>query len=62
MPQAQSKPTGSDTTRRGFLALILMSAGLVLSYGLLAVEGFLFLLPERLKPKGRYTDDRAALL
>lgn len=42
------------TTRRDTLALILMGAGLTLSYGLLAAEGFLFLLPRRLEPRVRW--------
>ncbi len=47
--------SGADgATRRDALALILMGAGLVLSYGLLAAQGFLFLLPRRLKPEVRW--------
>ena len=41
-------------TRRDVLARILMGAGLALSYGLLAAQGFLFLLPRRLEPKVRW--------
>ncbi|MFQ5840162.1 MAG: Rieske 2Fe-2S domain-containing protein [Candidatus Methylomirabilales bacterium] len=40
-------------TRRDWLAVILMGVGLVLSYGMLTVEGLLFLLPQRLKPRTR---------
>ena len=54
MTQAKIEPPGANPTRRGILALILMSVGLALSYGVLATEGFLFLLPERLKPKVRW--------
>ena len=41
-------------TRRDVLARVLMVAGLALSYGLLAAQGFLFLLPRRLEPKVRW--------
>ncbi len=41
-------------TRRDVLARVLMGAGLALSYGLLAAQGFLFLLPRRLEPKVRW--------
>ena len=41
------------TTRRKWLALVLMGAGLTVSYGALAVEGLMFLLPRRLKPRTR---------
>jgi len=44
----------TNKTRRGIVALILMSVGLALSYGVLAVEGLLFLLPRRLEPKVRW--------
>ncbi|MFQ6671772.1 MAG: ubiquinol-cytochrome c reductase iron-sulfur subunit [Candidatus Tectimicrobiota bacterium] len=40
-------------TRRGWMASVLMGVGLLAAYGALAVEGFLFLLPKRLKPKTR---------
>jgi len=41
------------TSRRGWLASVLMGAGLLVSYGVFALEGFLFLLPKRTKPKLR---------
>lgn len=41
------------TTRREWLAVILMGLGLVVSYGTLAIQGLMFLLPERLKPRTR---------
>lgn len=53
MTQSGDGSSGT-TTRRGTLALILMGAGLVLSYGLLAAQGVLFLLPRRLKPRVRW--------
>lgn len=40
-------------SRRDLLALIAMSAGLFLSYGLFAVQGLLFLVPSRLAPRTR---------
>jgi len=43
----------SHTTRREWLASVLMGVGLVASYGVLAVEGLMFLLPKRLKPRTR---------
>jgi Rieske Fe-S protein len=43
----------SRVTRRKWLASVLMGIGLVLSYGVLAVEGLLFLLPKRLQPRTR---------
>lgn len=49
-----SDGSGGGTTRRDTLALMLMGAGLTLSYGLLAAEGFLFLLPRRLEPRVRW--------
>lgn len=51
---SDDESSGGGTTRRGTLALILMGAGLVLSYGLLTAQGFLFLLPRRLRPKVRW--------
>ena len=54
MAQSDDGSSGGGTTRRGTLALILMGAGLVLSYGLLAAQGFLFLLPRRLRPRVRW--------
>ncbi len=41
------------TTRRDWLGMVLMGVGLTLSYGVLAVEGLMFLLPERLRPRTR---------
>jgi len=43
----------SGATRRDLLAAVLMGGGLVLAYGTLALQGFLFLLPKRLRPKTR---------
>ena len=40
-------------TRRDLLASILMSGGLIASYGLLGLQGLLFLLPERIRPRTR---------
>ncbi len=40
-------------TRRKWLAALLMGVGIVLSYGMLLIEGVLFLLPSRTKPKRR---------
>ena len=52
-----SEDAGSGThgavERRGALALLLMTVGLVLSYGLLGIQGIAFLLPKRLKPRTR---------
>ncbi|UCF37886.1 MAG: Rieske (2Fe-2S) protein [Acidobacteriota bacterium] len=41
------------TSRRGWLASVLMGAGLVASYGVFAFQGFLFLLPKRTQAKTR---------
>ncbi|MFQ5796759.1 MAG: ubiquinol-cytochrome c reductase iron-sulfur subunit [Candidatus Bipolaricaulia bacterium] len=41
------------TTRRDWLGMVLMGVGLTLGYGVLAVEGLMFLLPERLRPRTR---------
>ena len=41
------------TTRRDWLSKVLMGGGLALAYGVLAVQGVLFLLPGRLKPRTR---------
>ncbi|MBM3264097.1 MAG: Rieske (2Fe-2S) protein [candidate division Zixibacteria bacterium] len=43
----------ADVSRRSWLASVAMGIGLALSYGTLAVQGVLFLLPERLKPRTR---------
>jgi hypothetical protein len=43
----------TNPTRRELMALIVMGAGLLLSYGLFAVEGLLFLIPQRLAPRTR---------
>ncbi|TNF75015.1 MAG: hypothetical protein EP299_06545 [Acidobacteria bacterium] len=43
----------SRATRRDLLASFLMGGGLVLAYGTLALQGILFLLPKRLRPKTR---------
>jgi cytochrome b6-f complex iron-sulfur subunit len=40
-------------TRRSWMASALMGAGLLLSYGVLAVQGLLFMIPERLKATRR---------
>lgn len=42
-----------DPTRRGALASGLMGISLVAAYGTLGVQGLLFLLPERLRPRTR---------
>jgi len=39
--------------RRAWLAKVLMGVGLLASYGTLAAQGLMFLLPERLKPRTR---------
>lgn len=49
----QSEEDGSETSRRSFLAKLLMGTGLFLSYGLLAVQGVLFVLPPRTKVRTR---------
>jgi Rieske Fe-S protein len=46
-------PTARRVDRRGALAVVLMTIGLVLSYGLLLAQGVAFLLPRRLKPRTR---------
>jgi nitrite reductase/ring-hydroxylating ferredoxin subunit len=40
-------------SRREWLAMLAMGVGLAASYGLFAVEGFLFLLPRKLRPPTR---------
>ncbi len=40
-------------TRRNWLALVFMGVGLAVSYGTLALQGILFLLPGRIKPRTR---------
>ena len=40
-------------TRRNWLAKITMGTGLFFAYGMLGLQGLLFLLPKRLKPKTR---------
>jgi Rieske Fe-S protein len=45
--------TETNPSRRELLALIAMCAGLLLSYGLFAVQGLLFLIPRRLAPRTR---------
>lgn len=40
-------------SRRGFLAQVLMWSGLGVAYGVLGVQGMLFILPRRLGPKTR---------
>ena len=42
-----------NPSRRELIALIAMAAGLLLSYGLFAVQGLLFLIPRRLAPRTR---------
>jgi Rieske Fe-S protein len=39
--------------RRAWLAKVLMGVGLLASYGTLAAQGLLFLLPERIRPRTR---------
>ena len=41
------------STRRGVLASALMGVGLVAAYGMLGVQGLLFLLPKRLQARTR---------
>lgn len=41
------------TTRRAWLATVLMGAGLVASYGTLAVQWLMFLFPQKLRPRTR---------
>ena len=55
-----TSPTDSSTRskqetmdRRSWLSWAVMAAGLAASYGVLAGQGLLFLLPKRLKPKTR---------
>lgn len=43
----------TQTSRRDWLAAIFMAVGLAVSYGMLVIQGILFLLPERLKPRTR---------
>ena len=43
----------NDVDRRTWLAKVLMGVGLLASYGTLAAQGALFLLPERLQPRLR---------
>ncbi|HEY7714515.1 MAG TPA: Rieske (2Fe-2S) protein [Candidatus Binatia bacterium] len=43
----------TNRSRRELISLIAMGAGLLLSYGLLAVQGLLFLIPQRLAPRTR---------
>ena len=40
-------------TRRDWLSKVLMGLGLLLSYGTLAAQGLMFILPRQLKPKTR---------
>lgn len=42
------------TSRRDFLAQAAMWAGLILAYGILAVQGVMFVLPRRRGPKTRF--------
>lgn len=51
--KSHNNDSKEDTSRRGFLAKILMGTGLVFGYGLLAVEGLLFVLPPRSKVRTR---------
>ena len=43
----------TNLSRRSWLASLAMGIGLILSYGLFAVQGLLFLLPQRLKAPTR---------
>ena len=43
----------NGATRRDLLASLVMGGGLLLAYGALAIQGLLFLLPKRLRPKTR---------
>jgi Rieske Fe-S protein len=42
-----------NDTRRGWLAQVFMGVGLILSYGTLAFQGLMFILPKHLKPRTR---------
>ena len=42
-----------NVTRRAWLISLLMGVGLAASYGALALQGILFLLPRRIKPRTR---------
>ncbi len=43
----------SGSTRRDWLAAVLMGVGLAISYGTLGLQGLMFLLPKRVKPRVR---------
>ncbi len=43
----------NQPTRRGLLAQVLMAGGLLAAYGTLGVQGLMFLLPRRLRPRTR---------
>jgi Rieske Fe-S protein len=43
----------TNLSRRSWLASVAMGVGLISSYGMFAVQGLLFLLPQRLKPPTR---------
>ncbi|HHL73880.1 MAG TPA: Rieske (2Fe-2S) protein [Bacteroidetes bacterium] len=53
MAEQSRQPEQTDVSRRGFLASLLMGIGLLLSYGMLAVDGLLFILPRRTRPRTR---------
>jgi len=50
--RSEPKVKGEEK-RRGFLAVFVMAAGLMAGYGALLVQGILFLLPPRVKPRTR---------
>jgi cytochrome b6-f complex iron-sulfur subunit len=50
---AQETGERDRITRRAGLAMVLMGLGLALSYGTLALQGLVFLVPRRLKPRTR---------
>jgi Rieske Fe-S protein len=43
----------TNLSRRSWLASVAMGVGLISSYGMFAVQGLLFMLPQRLKPPTR---------
>lgn len=52
-PAPDSSPQGNDLSRRSFLAKLFMGGGLLLSYGMLFIEGLLFVLPKRTRIRTR---------
>ncbi len=52
-PSPPEKPSGDTQDRRDFLSKLLMGIGLLFSYGVMAVEGILFILPPHTKSPTR---------